>query len=372
MPLDSAPLLRASVMPPVLDRPLLTPAQAASVGRIATFHLNGLGDLLFTLPALRGLREAFPQATLWSVVRPALAPLLHGSGLADEVVVRSRGAASKAALIAKLRAGHIDLAIAFSQSGPSVLLARATGAPLRVGYTRSKFEGLLTHRIPGGEKPSAPEKHRELARALGCRTTTLDYHGLIRVAPDYEWRAEALLAEHRIAGPFIVASYEASQKRKSKEWPASHWAEALDRLAGRRWPVVLVGTRPSPDLHETLRRYPQAVPHVVDLSGRTNLPTLAALCGRASLCIGTDSGVLHLAAAMGTPVVGIYGPTDWRRTGPQGASHRLIHLDLPCSPCLRSRCPWTGDEERKCLTQLAPRAVVEAACELISAQQPAR
>jgi ADP-heptose:LPS heptosyltransferase len=123
-------------------------------------------------------------------------------------------------------------------------------------------------------------------------------------------------------------------------------------------PVVLVGTSPTP---EVAAQFPNAF----DVGGRTDLPTLAALCGRARLFMGIDSGVLHLAAAMGTPVVGIYGPSDWRLTSPRGVPQRIVRHPVECSPCLLSECPWKNEEHKKCLTRLAPESVVTAARELI-------
>lgn len=336
-------------------------ADPAVVRRIATFHLNGLGDLLFTLPALRALRETFPRAVLCSVVRPAFVPLLRDSPLLDEVVPRPRGPWSKPALIARLRARPIDLAVAFSQSGPATLLARLCGAPVRVGFTGAHFPNLLTHRVPR-QGPPCLERHLDLVRALGCRTARHDYGGLVPVGPRSRERADALLAEHGVTEPFVIAACQASEKRGIKEWPPEHWAAALRALAPR-WPVVLVGTRPS--------RVALSHERVVDLGGRTDLPDLAALCGRAGLCIGVDSGVLHLAAAMGVPVIGIFGPTDWRRTGPRGAApRRVVRLGaVSCAPCHRSRCLWQGPEERRCLTGLSPQAVVRAAHDLLAREE---
>ncbi|MDQ3813556.1 MAG: hypothetical protein M3347_06350, partial [Armatimonadota bacterium] len=121
----------AVVAPPIT---LVTP-----VRRIATFHLNGLGDLLFTLPALFALRESFPGASICSVVRPGIASLLQDSPLVDEVVLRpSGGLSGQAALMAKLHARHIDLAVTFSQSRNMILLTWATGAPVRLGFGNAK------------------------------------------------------------------------------------------------------------------------------------------------------------------------------------------------------------------------------------------
>jgi len=343
-----------------VDAAAVTPAitLATPVRRIATFHLNGLGDLLFTLPALLALRESFPGATICSVVRPGLAPLLQDSPLVDEVVLRpSGGLSQQAALMARLHARHIDVAVSFSQSRNMTLLAWSTGAPVRIGFTDAKMEALLTHRIPK-EGPYTIEGNLDLVRALGAHTRQHDYCGLLHLGATHQQQADALLAENGVTGPFIVAACAASQKRGIKEWPREHWAAALDELA-TRWPVVLVGMRATPEVSGLMRQ------PVVDLGGQTELSALAALCGKSRLFIGIDSGVLHLAAAMETPVIGIYGPSDWSLTGPRGVPHRIARHPVECSPCLLTRCKWTGDDERKCLTRLEPQLIVQSARELI-------
>ncbi|MDF2439299.1 MAG: heptosyltransferase [Abditibacteriota bacterium] len=328
------------------------------VRRIVTFHLNGLGDLLFTLPALSALRESFPGARITSVVRPALAPLLQDSPFVDDILLRPKGGlSSQAALMAKLHGTHFDLAMAFSQSRNTTLLVWSTGAAVRAGFHGAKMEALLTHRVPK-EGPPRIETHLELVRAVGCATHHLDYNGLLHIGVEATSRAQELLDDAGIIGPFLIAACAASDKRGIKEWPAQHWVSALKVLSAR-WPVVLVGTEPTHEVTSQLNG------NVWDFGGRTDLPSLAALCGKSALFCGIDSGVLHLAAAMQTPVVGIYGPSDWRLTGPRGVSHRVVRHPVECSPCMLAKCKWEGEDERKCLTRLHPNQLVTAIHELL-------
>jgi heptosyltransferase-2 len=328
------------------------------VRRIVTFHLNGLGDLLFTLPALAALRESFPGAHITAVVRPALAPLLQDSPYVDDLLLRPKGGLSaQATLMAKLHAQHFDLAMAFSQSRNTTLLVWSTGATVRAGFTEAKMEALLTHRVPK-EGPPRIETHLELARAVGCKPHHHDYGGLLHVGAASSQRAQALLDEARIEGPFILAACAASDKRGIKEWPVEHWIESI-KVLSQRWPVIMVGTQPT---HAVTA---QVGENVWDFGGRTDLPTLAALCGKAKLFCGIDSGVLHLAASMQIPVVGIYGPSDWRLTGPRGVPFRVVRNPVECSPCLLAKCKWDGPEERKCLTRLEPLHLVQAVQELV-------
>ena len=170
------------------------------------------------------------------------------------------------------------------------------------------------------------------------------------------------LAEARRAGEW--AWREAAQRfapissaRKLKEWPAPHWARALDEVAPRL-PILILGNALSPVA-------PLMQSPVLDLGGRLDLPTMAALCGAARLFLGTDSGLMHLAAAQETPVLALFGPTDWRRSAPRGASTRVLHGAIECAPCLRRDCLWHGENERACLTRLAPETVARAALEML-------
>ena len=331
------------------------------IRRIVTFHHNGLCELLFTLPALHTLREAFPDAQICTVVRPGLAALLDDSPLVSELLTRPKGGLSEqATLMARLAAGHCDIALSFSPSRQCSLLAFATRAPVRIGYHGAKMESLLTHHVmPDG--PFTIEAGLDLVRALGVAPRQLDYGGLLQLAPEHSFSVNTMLHQQRIEGPFLVANVtgeSGSGKQPIREWPLQSWALALGELS-RRWPIVLVGARPAPHVAEML-----TVP-CADFGGKLSLPQMAVLCGKAKLCLGTDGGIFHLAATMQTPVVGLYGPTNWQETGPRGVAHRIVRQSMDCAPCLLEKCKFSGPDERKCLTQLTPGQVVAAVRDLI-------
>ncbi len=345
----------AARKPAALASPVIL---SVPVTRIVTFHMNGLGDLLFTLPALHALREGFPGAKITSVVRPGLAPLLRDSPFVDEILLRPRGGLSRqTSLMRRLRSLHADVCVAFSQSRNTSMLCWTSGAATRLGYESAHLENLLTDRV-AGDVPPTIETHLNLVAAMGCPIHKRDYTNLLSLSPTVQKTASDLLEKNGVRGAFLMVACEASARRVIKEWPVEYWKTALDALSPHL-PIVLVGTEPTLGVTSQLQNA------VVDLGGQTDLPTLAALCGQARLFVGIDSGVLHLAAAMGTPVVGLFGPTDWRKTGPRGVPHRIVRHPVECSPCLLSQCKWSGEDERKCLTRLEPPQVVEAVRELI-------
>jgi ADP-heptose:LPS heptosyltransferase len=318
---------------------------------------NTLSDTLFCLPALAALRESFPGAHLCAVARPALVPLLSATRLADEVLERRKGGLSaQASLLLRLHAAKPDIAVAFSSGRNAVLLAWSSGAPLRAGFEEAKMEALLTHRVPRNGPPRT-EAFLELARSLGCKTPHLDYRGLLDPGPHAIAQAQSLLDEAGVSGRFLLAAPASPDARSIAEWPLELWARTLASLAPA-WPVVLVGPAPQPRLAKACAGLP-----VFDLGGRADLLALAALCGKSSGLVGTEGGLLHLAAAMQRPVVGIFGPGDARRIGPRGEV-RLVTHPVECSPCGLARCALSGDQKRKCLSLIAPDSVAQAAREL--------
>jgi len=466
---------------------------AVPIRRIIAFHPGELSGFLFSLPALQALRESFPGARLCSVVRPSLAPFLRDSPLCDEVWERPQGGLSRqTSLMLQLRAWHPDIAVSFSRSRLSTLLAWSSGAEERLGFEGAHLEALLTQRVVC-DFYNAPEAHLALVQTLGCQPRQTHARDLLTLSLEAEARAAQILQEQGIEGDFIVAmcgavpQTEARQtsdsdhseedehddlepedardgaieysnsgfssvigqggraaervlhagvqavrsgasrgvrrganlhqavarrtlarrgasrriaargkiatsdkhqpesaaadvvgneqgtdesRRSISQWSAALWVEALRELSARA-PVVLVGATPfvaitSRGAERLQEGSEEHLEHrVLDLGGVLEPVVIAAILRRARLFVGTDSGILHLAAAVGTPVVGIYGPTDWRRRGPRGVSCRIVRFPVECSPCELSRCLWHGEDNRKCLTQLPPSLVAQAARELI-------
>jgi len=300
---------------------LACPAEmSVPVRRIATFHTHGLCDLIFTLPALHSLRESFPGAAITSVVPPPLASLLRGSPLVDEVLLRPRGGLpEQARMMKRLHDHHFDLALAFSGTRKTALYVFSTGAPTRVGYAHAKMEALFTHHVEIEGAPNL-ETHLQLAAAAGCRPHAPDYRGLLSIDAEYSVRAQTLLDEAQIASPFIAVAPSTNRKSDIRAWPVSRWTAAIEELS-TRWPIALVGLSRAPLITDNLK--PQKYP-VIDLGGRTDLSTLAALCGKAALFCGLDNGATHLAAAMETPVAAIFDSNDERAIAPRGVAYRIV------------------------------------------------
>ncbi len=341
-------------------------SERSQVKRVLVFHLNQIGDLMFTLPALKALREAYPTAHITSVARPHLAGLLSASGFVDEIHHRPPGPLHTAiGLGMELRRNRPDLAIAFSQSATMALCARISGARRRVGYVDSNLPRLFTHRIQVRGIPS-PEKVMRLVRGIGLQLRKTDYVGLVDLPEEDRQYADRLLEEADLqgGGPLIALAPGESGGKPYKAWTAEGFSQVAQRLqrdfSAR---LLVVGSEGDARLgHQILAAV--APRHGSNLAGRTTPSQLAAVLDRCDLLIGIDSGPMHVAAAMGTPVVALFGPTDPRRTGPQGEGHEVIFHEQECwGPCVHPLTPTCG--HRNCMMAITPDEVLAAALRVL-------
>jgi len=322
--------------------------------RIVTFHLNQVGDLLFSLPGLASLRAGFPGAQITAVVRPSLTSLLRSSDLVDSTIERVRGGLlAKMRLIRQLRREKFHIAVSFSQAEECVLLSRFSGAAVRAGFSGGHFASVFTIQAEKVGPPSTVNNLR-LVGALGCPVVQDTYVGLVKLNQDDLNDALELLRKAGVSldRPLVVLGPGTSRRRTIKEWPSERFSAVAHHFATKKGAqVAILGAESDPQIHAAARA------HVVDLSGRTTLRQAAAILERATMFVGVDSGLMHLAAAMATPCVAIFGPSDPNLTGPQGQGHAIVRLGLNCSPCYRKTCPFN----RECLENLTTEAVIEAA-----------
>lgn len=319
--------------------------------RILCFHLNQVGDLAFSLPALKSLRDSFPDAHVTSVVRPGMKEILESTGLPDEVLSRNGGLnLRKLALMRRLRAGGYDLALVFSQSAECALLAYLSRTPRRIGFINTSLGSLLTSRLDFHHPPSTVNNLR-LIEAIGGKATCRDYSGLLKATPAQIERANRLLEAHGVGpdAPIAALAPGTSGRRSVKEWTDEGFAAVGRHLADCGIKPIILGTEPA---YSIVNEYDG----ILDLSGKTNLGEVVAILARSRVLVAVDSGVLHLCAAVGTPVVGLYGSSNPAITGPQGDGHMVLTSGADCSPCVRTECSLG----RKCMTDLRPESVISA------------
>ncbi|MHB9035280.1 MAG: glycosyltransferase family 9 protein [Armatimonadota bacterium] len=325
--------------------------------RIVCFHLNQVGDLAFSLPALKSIRDGYPDATITSVVRPGASDLLAATGLVDEVLLRnSRVNLGKVRLVRRLASARYDIAVLFSQSAECAILAYLSGAGRRIGFVNTSLGSLLTEQV-GFIHPPSTENNLRLVSALGCEITSRNYAGLLTLTREQIAAGDEVLSRHGIGSDEKIVAFApgTSGRRSVKEWTDEGYAEVGRHLTERGFRVVIIGTEPAIGVTSRCES-------IVDFSGKTNLAEATAILNRSRTLVAVDSGMLHLAAALGKRVVGLYGPSNWNVTGPQGEGHALVTAGEDCSPCMQTVCKL----ERKCMTNIDAGRVIAAVDAIIA------
>ena len=334
--------------------------------RILFIKPSSLGDIVHALPTLAALRQRFPQAHIAWLVKRQWAELVERVEGLDRVWAVGPGVAGWLSEVSRLRAEKFDLAVDLQGLFRSALMARLAGCPVRVGFANGREGSPLFYTqlvdVPTPEM-HAVDRYLLVADALGAaRPATPQFR--FRISPADREQVVAVLGRAGVKAGSSWVAMNVSARWPTKRWPAESFAAVADRLYEEGMgPVVLIG---GPDD----RADAQAVQALTkksslrDVTGLTPLGLLPALLQSASLLLTNDSGPMHVAAAVGTPVTALFGPTSPTRTGPYGRNHRVLARQLPCSPCFNRRC--TNPVERECLVSIAPSEVLTAAREQIA------
>ena len=338
-------------------------------GRILVIRLDRLGDVVLSTPVFDELRRKFPHTVIAAMVRPPCRDAVAGHPSVDEVIVydkdgKHRGAWATIKFARRLRRRDFDTALVLHPSNRSHWIPWLAGIPVRVGYDR-KNSRLLTHRLPHRKQEGM--KHEaaytlELLRPFGIEPRAPKR--VIAVPPKAEERIAALLAEAGItAGERLVAIHP-SASCVSKRWMPERFAQVADRLSVEQGVRVclIAGAPEAPHAEAVARAMRQPA---VNFAGRLEVAEMAALLRRCRLLVSNDSGPVHVAAAVGTPVVDIFGrnqrglsPDRW---GPLGDGHVVLHKEVGCVTCLAHNC----DIEFLCLTALSADEVYGAAVSVL-------
>jgi lipopolysaccharide heptosyltransferase II len=339
--------------------------------------------VVFTTPAIGALRRRFPEARLSYLVEPAAEPVIRHHSDLDEVIVadRPRGLGRLAhdwRLARRLRAARFDIVVDFHGGPRSAWLARATGAPVRVGYDLPGRGWLYTTRVKG-TRALVPPRHSVLNQWDLVATLGIDPPDRARdpvvmpVDEDADRGVAARLARSGVADRAALVVMHVSAGNPFRRWPADAFAEVAARLVlGDPGRHVVVTSGPSDAdaaarVADDARRQAGAAGDRIVRCGEFDLSELRALVGRAALFIGGDSGPLHVAATTRTPVVALFGPTLPERSMPwRDPACRAVAVEagpLPCRPCHQRHCA-PGDF--RCLTRITPGQVVAAADEALN------
>jgi heptosyltransferase II len=313
---------------------------------------NWLGDAVLSLAAVRDLRRNFPRARIEVLARPAVAAL-YGAVTEVDATRESGGVRADARAVA----GAFDAGVLLTNSFGSALALRLAGIPERWGYATDGRGALLTRRarvLPAVRGRSQVYYYRAMLAGVGLRVTA-EPETRLRAPAAWLDRADQLLGPGHSIGLNPGAAFG-----PAKRWPLARFAAVGDRLAQRTGAqVVILGApseRPLAQAVAAAMRHPARV-----LAGETSLPDLAGVLSRLRVLVTNDSGPMHLASALGTPVAAVFGPTDARETAPVGPA-RLVSEPVHCAPCGLRACPI----DHRCMTWVAAERVAAAAEELLA------
>jgi lipopolysaccharide heptosyltransferase II len=334
--------------------------------KLCVIHLNQIGDLLFSLPFLKALRESAPSAIVHSVIRPHLKDLLAHSPFVDQLLIREKGIKKSFVLLDQLRKNRYDLLVTLSRSEECFILTTLSGARVKAGFSHFPWDfGLdLKEKMEG---PPSVSNNMRLLKRLNIVAKKNDYVGLIHLTFDKNSGGSARDTFCEIEGKYVVISPGTSARRRIKTWEEEKFADLVLRLKERHGlNPVLVGGEDSGEVSEKIIEFVREkderkrMNQIQNLAGKTNLKELCYLLKESSLFVGVDSGIMHLASSFDIPVVGIFGPTDPFYVGPQNRRSRVVREEMECSPCYLKGC-----DERPCMKNLDVQRVLEACEELL-------
>jgi heptosyltransferase-2 len=324
-------------------------AAGVTPSRVVVRAPNWLGDVVLSLAAVRDLRRNFEGARVTVLARAPVAELYRAVGEVDEILV-SRGLRADAAALR----GRFDAGILLPNSFGSALALRLARVPERWGWATDGRGLLLTRAAPVPAQLRGQNQlyyYRAMLAAMGLDVAPPPQTAL-RCPPEWDARAAELLDGAR---PWIGIS-PGAQFGTAKRWLPERFAAAARRLAAENGAgVAVLGSASERPLTAGIAAALD-VP-AVDLGGRTTLPELVGVLARLRLLVSNDSGPMHVASALGTPVLAVIGPTDPRETAPVGEAQRLVREPVHCSPCLLRECPI----DHRCMRRVTVERVVEEA-----------
>lgn len=341
------------------------------IKRVVVRAPNWVGDAVIAIPALRELRRVLPEAHIALVSRSGAADIFIDADLVDEVLIYDRlGLASTWNQVREWRGGNFDLALLFQNAFEAAAIAFLSGIPVRIGYDTDRRGVLLTHSLPS---PAWKDQRHEsfyylnlvaeLARIFSAqaRSEITEPRFDLYVSEDRKQNAVRFLNEQGARPGFpLTVLCPGSINSRAKRWPAERYAELADRLAASGANVALIGSLGELEVSNQVCEYAHHQPIV--LTGKTTVGEATAIISIADVLITNDTGPAHIGAALHTPTLVIFGPTNPLTTYPLAANAEIIRRAPDCAPCMLRDCPI----DHRCMTAISPADVFERASILMS------
>lgn len=324
---------------------------------------NWVGDAIMAIPALRAVRAKFPDALISILARPYVADIYGNQGIADVLIPydprgQHKGFRGREHLATQLRAQKFDVALLLQNAFDAAWLAWRAQIPERIGYARDARSFLLSKAIPVPKLGEIPTHEKfyylELVRRAGWLDSLPAIDHIALKVPDAQRHhaSQTLLEAGSRPDAFRLAIGAGASYGSAKCWPPDRFADFANRFQSEYdADIILFGTpgelAVSNAITANMRRPP------IDLTGKTTIADLPSLFSHCHLFLGNDSGAMHVASAVGLPVVAVFGPTDPDGTSPVTTRYTIVQQKPYCSPCFLKRCPT----DHRCMKAVTPEMV---------------
>lgn len=331
---------------------------------ILIVKLSAIGDVIHALPVAHALKRQYPEVHItWIVEKTAYDLLTNNPDIDDIIIFEKSKFKTVRGLIKhlprlreKFTSRHFDIALDLQGLFKSAAISAVSGAKRRIGYCNMR-EGSNLISIPicgRNQNGHIVDRYLDVIRSIGCSVEEINFP--IYITETEKARAIAIASQSGLKTDEQYVILAPSTNWPTKCWPIEHFAVLANKLYSKGIRSAIIGSASDAAL---VAKVLKSAHHVLDLTGKTTLKELAYLIERASLFVGGDTGPMHLAVAMKTPVVALFGPTDAARNGPYGNSHTVLTSPVPCAGCWKRNCPKTFI----CMENISVDSVYEAIIE---------
>lgn len=358
---------KSADIPETVDYPEnALPEKSENLKKILIIRTDRIGDVILTTPVIKALRESYPESFIAMMVSPIAKDIVEGNPYLNEVIVydkkgKHRGIFGFLKFVADLKRKHFDLCLNFHTKKRTNLISFLAAIKERVGFDNNKFSFLLTSRLEDtrieGKKHEA-EYCLDVLKAVGINLSEAKELFMPLKDSSEKW-AEKALRENNLKSTDTLVAIHPDASCPSKRWPIERFAQLCNKLIEEKgFKVAIIGGQKDSYIVRMVKRYLRHT--VIDFSGETSVSQLASFLKRCKLLISNDSGPVHIAASVGTPVIAIFGrnqaglsPERWR---PLGEKDIILHRDVGCKVCLAHNCTLGF----VCLSAISVRDVLEA------------
>ncbi|HHZ82486.1 MAG TPA: putative lipopolysaccharide heptosyltransferase III [Nitrospirales bacterium] len=329
-----------------------------ALNEILVIKLRYLGDVLLMTPCLQVIKENLPHANVTVVVNKGTEAVLHNHPYADDVVtVDRRSFVQRCRAVMRLRKRRYDLVLDLTDGDRSAIMTRLVNARYRVGYNAEhRWRGRCYDQIIHGDPDELHSVDYYLQAITDIGLNVSVHAPTLSCAPDDEQYAHELLVDHGIDREEQLVMIHSGARWEAKSWLAERFAAVADTIqVSRSTRVVFAGSEQERARVKDIQA--QMSTTSVSIVGQTTVLQLAAVMKRCVLFLGNDNGPMHMAAAVGLPVVALFGPTNPKVWGPWGKGHRVFFKDVDCRACFLPGCHLGL---QSCMAQISVDEVMDA------------